>query len=110
MPTTPVSHISILNKPGIKIFYVFIKLVYCVSTLSCFMSSKLICLFITSLNDTLFVTGSYDSTPEYTGMSRHNILPGAPPLYTQSDFARFPPKSYHHKPPVNSSAVVHGNY
>uniref|UniRef100_A0A2H8TIU5 Histone deacetylase complex subunit SAP130 n=1 Tax=Melanaphis sacchari TaxID=742174 RepID=A0A2H8TIU5_9HEMI len=52
-------------------------------------------------------TGSYDSIPEYTGI-RQSLVPGTPPVYTQSDFARFPPKSYHHKNAVVNPAVIHG--
>lgn len=37
-------------------------------------------------------------------------MSGTPPVYTQSDFARFPPKSYHHKNAVVNPAVIHGNY
>lgn len=56
-----------------------------------------------------FVIGSYDSIPEYTGI-RQSLVSGTPPVYTQSDFARFPPKSYHHKNAVVNPAVIHGNY
>ncbi|XP_050061326.1 uncharacterized protein LOC114124185 isoform X7 [Aphis gossypii] len=52
-------------------------------------------------------TGSYDSIPEYTGI-RPSLVSGTPPVYTQSDFARFPPKSYHHKNAVVNPAVIHG--
>ncbi|XP_060843858.1 uncharacterized protein LOC132923888 isoform X2 [Rhopalosiphum padi] len=52
-------------------------------------------------------TGSYDSIPEYTGI-RQSLVSGTPPVYTQSDFARFPPKSYHHKNAVVNPAVIHG--
>lgn len=38
------------------------------------------------------------------------MVPGTPPVYTQSDFARFPPKSYHHKSAVINPAVIHGKY
>lgn len=47
--------------------------------------------------------------PEYTGI-RQSMVPGTPPVYTQSDFARFPPKSYHHKSAVINPAVIHGKY
>uniref|UniRef100_A0A2S2R274 Histone deacetylase complex subunit n=1 Tax=Sipha flava TaxID=143950 RepID=A0A2S2R274_9HEMI len=50
---------------------------------------------------------SYDSIPEYTGI-RQSMISGAPPVYTQSDFARFPPKTYHHKSAVVNPAVIHG--
>lgn len=37
-------------------------------------------------------------------------MAGVHPVYTQSDFARFPPKSYHHKSsPLLNPAVIHGN-
>ncbi|XP_060856358.1 uncharacterized protein LOC132934096 isoform X2 [Metopolophium dirhodum] len=52
-------------------------------------------------------TGSYDNIPEYTGI-RQSLVSGTPPVYTQSDFARFPPKSYHHKNAVVNPAVIHG--
>ncbi|KAL5238783.1 hypothetical protein ACI65C_006193 [Semiaphis heraclei] len=53
-------------------------------------------------------TGSYDnSIPEFTGI-RQSLVSGTPPVYTQSDFARFPPKSYHHKNAVVNPAVLHG--
>ncbi|XP_022166310.1 uncharacterized protein LOC111030904 isoform X4 [Myzus persicae] len=52
-------------------------------------------------------TGFYDSLPEFTGV-RQSLVSGTPPVYTQSDFARFPPKSYHHKNTVINPAVLHG--
>jgi hypothetical protein len=57
----------------------------------------------------MFILVSYDSIPEYTGI-RQSMISGAPPVYTQSDFARFPPKTYHHKSAVVNPAVIHGNY
>lgn len=57
----------------------------------------------------MFVIGSYDNIPEYAGI-RQSLVSGTPPVYTQSDFARFPPKSYHHKNAVINPAVIHGNY
>lgn len=37
-------------------------------------------------------------------------MSGAHPVYTQSDFARFPPKTYHHKSStLLNPAVIHGN-
>jgi len=53
----------------------------------------------------LFVSESYRSIPEY---SRHSITESSP-VYTQSDFVRFPTKTYNHKSAVINH-VIHGNY
>ncbi|VVC27299.1 Hypothetical protein CINCED_3A013632 [Cinara cedri] len=51
--------------------------------------------------------GSYDNLPVFSG-TRPSLLSGTPPIYTQSDFARFPPKSYPIKSSVINPAVIHG--
>lgn len=51
--------------------------------------------------------GFYENLPEYTD-GRQSLVPGAPPLYTQSDFACFSSKNYYHKKTIVNPAVIHG--